>query len=395
MHQLSDHPDLPFALDIDPTAPIESWRLSVPAKGACYLLLDQAGQAIQLATTADLRGLLTRRFSDQPEEAESVSKNIDYRAIVRAVRWRPVYSRFEADWVYLRQAARHYPDQMHELTRPIRAWWVHINPETTYPRWSVSDRPATGTGCHLGPFARRGQAKKLTDTLDDLFDLCRHYDLLVQTPDATACAYKQMGKCPAPCDGTIPLERYHEQVRAAISFAADEDGSRARWLQDQQTAMQNAASELAFEKAGRLKTAISRAAEISRTSEAFAHVRLLRDHRWLILQPGSGKYKIRAFSVTTAGICFHGEIQPKQQTTQIAWLTGQVMAAFENPPIRAVGENIDQINLIAHHLLKPESNRHFLAVPEAFDASAILNRLEGLTNDTSDHAHEEHASDCQ
>ncbi len=62
-------PQLDDLLEVSPDADVESWRLSVPAKGACYLLEDEPGRAILLATTADLRQALVHRLSAVPTEA--------------------------------------------------------------------------------------------------------------------------------------------------------------------------------------------------------------------------------------------------------------------------------------------------------------------------------------
>ena len=39
-----------------------------------------------------------------------------------------------------------------------------------------------------------------------LRDLCRKHDILVQAPTGQACVYHEMGRCPAPCDGSMTLE---------------------------------------------------------------------------------------------------------------------------------------------------------------------------------------------
>ena len=60
-------------------------------------------------------------------------------------------------------------------------------------------------------------AARLIQLVEDSFDLCRYYNILVESPNTKACAYKEMGKCPAPCDGTIPMSQYHQMIEQSVT----------------------------------------------------------------------------------------------------------------------------------------------------------------------------------
>jgi hypothetical protein len=85
-------PTLTEAMAVDVAADVETWRLSVPAKPACYVLEDAQRQPVMIGTVADLRHALVRRLG--PPESDQPTGRIDYRAIVRHVRYRLVHSRF-------------------------------------------------------------------------------------------------------------------------------------------------------------------------------------------------------------------------------------------------------------------------------------------------------------
>ena len=78
------------------------------------------------------------------------------------------------------------------------AWFVHVNPQTDFPRYIKTTSLALSTGVRFGPIDDKHAAARLIELLEDGFDLCRFYSILVQAPAGLACAYKEMGKCPAP-----------------------------------------------------------------------------------------------------------------------------------------------------------------------------------------------------
>src|SRR4051812_19168983 len=87
----------------DRSADAESFLTKVPAKGAVYLLADEADRPVQLLYVGNLRQSLKRRLLG--EEQVGPSKRVNYRDLVRWVHWRRVDSTFEADWAYF-EAAR-------------------------------------------------------------------------------------------------------------------------------------------------------------------------------------------------------------------------------------------------------------------------------------------------
>src|SRR5947207_15818153 len=69
----------------------------------------------------------------------------------------------------------------------------------------------------VGPVEDKHAAARLIELVEDLFDLCRYYNILLESPRGKACAYKEMGKCPAPCDGSIGIEHYRRMVEWSLS----------------------------------------------------------------------------------------------------------------------------------------------------------------------------------
>ncbi|MHB1156867.1 MAG: hypothetical protein ACYC26_08515 [Phycisphaerales bacterium] len=412
------NPRLKFTLNFDPGAvpgaDPEAWRLTIPAKPACYLLCDEHDQPILLATTGNLRNALMSRLAegvspreekrdegtkghrdegggerdegtkghrDEVEEAEpfppsslrpfvpdpfsspqSLSSRTDYRAITRIIRYRPCCSAFETDWTFLENVRSIHPRNYRTLIRHLRTHWITLDPRprNKYPRLAV-DTKLNFDGYCLGPIATSADAKQTIDALEDLCDLCRHHDILVQAPHGTACAYKEMGKCPAPCDGSITMNEYHRQIADAISLltpgSVPGNKNRDDWLVRVQQQMRQAAAELKFELAARWKLKLERLAALDHPSLRWC--RPLDQWRGLYLQPGSRKSAIRPFIITPGRIRFLGEITPKHRDQQLAWLQSHLPSLLNDatPPDELADP---RMALIARHLMRDNAPGRWL-----------------------------------
>src|SRR5690606_9859322 len=112
--------------------------------------------------------------------------------VVRRIHWRRVDSALEADWIYLEAARAVFPESYKALTSQRQAWWVHINPQTNYPRYVKTNDPAALGGIYLGPIDDKHAAARYVQAVEGLFDLCRDYRLLTQAPAGGPCAWRQM-----------------------------------------------------------------------------------------------------------------------------------------------------------------------------------------------------------
>ena len=150
-------------------------------------------------------------------------------------------------------------------------------------------------GHRFGPFADKAKADRWADQMRDAFDLCRYRTILAQSPNGRACAYKQMGKCPAPCDGSIAFEQYREQARTAL-VVVREPASAIATLDAE---MRREAAELNFERAGKLKLRIASISALR--SDAFANVRPIEAFRYVTIQPGGRKGTAKVWLITAHG----------------------------------------------------------------------------------------------
>jgi len=358
--------------------PADAVDRMLPRGGGVYLLTDEQGRLIQLAGAGDLRRALRARLIEPPagrEEAGAgpVRRKAHLGQVVRKIRWRTTHSMFEVDYAYHRIARVLMPDEYLDNVAFGPAWLVHVDPEATIPRFVAGKKLRHPPGLDLGPFATQADANRFIQILHDAFDLCRHHRVLEQVPNGQPCAYFEMGKCPAPCNGSIPMSAYRAKVAAAVAFVR---GEREGW----QAQMQEAAAALLYEKAAMLKQRLERARGIEHA--AFRRVRPVEAFNYLVVQRGGGRTRVKPFFIRA------GWITPGEQAKlkEIDRAAGQWMAQMKQTPTSPIGRTRDdgadrqhlteQIWLVSHYLFKRDPPGLFMHASELEDPTALARRVQ-------------------
>lgn len=270
--ELFDH----FA-DYHPDRLLDDLLKTTPAKWVVYLFTDSEDRPVQLLCVKNLRASLKRRLGEGEEAGPT--RRVDYRELVRRIYWRRVDSAFEADWLYLEIAREVFPASYRGMVGFDPAWFVQVNPENPFPRYVKTIDPRRD-GIVIGPFADKHAAARFMHLVEDAFDLCRYYNILVEAPRGRACAYKEMGKCPAPCDGSISMQQYRELIAwSALTVVAPEG-----FVAEHTKRMNEAAAELRFESAGKIKQFLELIGQFGKG--AFRFARRIEDFRFVSLQHG-------------------------------------------------------------------------------------------------------------
>jgi excinuclease UvrABC nuclease subunit len=342
-------PDIPAIFErqaeFDPSADFAGFLAQVPAKWVVYLLADADRQPVQLLCVKNLRASLKRRLGE--EEPVLPTRKLNYRQLVRHVFWRRVDSAFEADWLYLEAARAVFPQTYQAMVGFRPAWFVHVNPDAPFPRYVKTTQPAQKAGLVIGPVEDKHAAQRLIELLEDAFDLCRYYNILVQAPAGKACPYKEMGRCPAPCDGSISMAEYRRMILASARAIVDPRDV----LQEQERQMRQAADALQFERAARIKARIDQLSHLGRGP--FRHARPLEDFAFVSLQPGPRQPTARLFLITPGQIEQLATLldEPARWTDLLRVILGR---AAESSRQSVASQAAERISLVAWHLFAPK-----------------------------------------
>jgi hypothetical protein len=362
--------------EFDPAGDFDAFLRQTPAKWVVYLLADADDRPVHLLCVKNLRASLKRRLGVETETlaqggAAPLSKRVNYRGLVRRIHWRRVDSAFEADWVYYEAARLVFPATYQGMVGFRPAWFVHVNPDAPFPRYTKTTSLTVRNGQLLGPVEDKHAAAKLIQIAEDGFDLCRYYQVLVEAPRGKACAYKEMGRCPAPCDGSISMESY----RGMVAWSAETVVNPKPYLQEQQVRMKAAAADLNFESAGKIKAYLDLLAPLGRGP--FRHVRRLREFTFLSFQHGPRSGTAKLFLITpgqieeTAGLI----AEPRDP----ADLLRMVLAIAAERETAARGEaGAERIGIVSHHLFAAKQTHGAFLRFEGLDEKAFKRAFKDL-----------------
>ena len=358
-------------LDFDPAGDFEEFLRLAPAKWVVYLLCSADDKPVQLLCVKNLRYSLRRRLGIDGE-AGGLSKRVNYRELVRRIYWRRVDSAFEADWLYYEAAAAVFPESYRGMVGFRPAWFVHVDPDAKFPRYAKTIDLSPRPGVLIGPLEDKHAAGRLVEFVEDAFDLCRYYNILTQSPHGSACAYKEMGKCPAPCDGSVSIEQY----RRVVDWSARTLVDPAEFLREQTNRMKAAAGELRFETAAKIKAYVEQMSQLGKG--AFRHLGRLRDFAYLSFQhgprPAAGTAKI--FLVTPGKIeqilGLTGEPKPAEV------LRSALTLAEERIADGADATGAERMGVVAHHLFSSRQTHGVFLRLAAIDEKAIAKAYRDL-----------------
>ncbi len=339
-----------------PSPPGEDDLAALPDRPAVVLLADAALRPVLLTSCGRLRSFLRHRFlqRDQP------SRRADLRQVVRRAYWRELATAFEQRWWYWKLARWLYPREYRRLIDFGPSFFLHLDPAARIPQIRVSERVYAWPGEFVGPFATAQEAAGWLEGLWDLFDLCRFPQQLARAPRGTACAYAEMGRCDAPCDGRVPLDPYLQRCRAAWSFVTGGPAAHAERLAQQ---MRDAAATRAFERAALLRDQLR---FVQRWTQQLAG-RLRIADRWcdLILLPVRGRRQIKPL-LFCRGVLLDGpavRLRGCEAAIQ-AWLEAAWPGrdAGVDPP-----ERMEQTWLVSRLVHSPTSQRAALLALDPLD----------------------------
>ncbi len=257
---------------------------SIPQRRGVLAIEDVGGGSLALVSGARLRDLAARRLEGERGAGLAAEAS-------RAV-WRLAGSAFAGDLVFLEEARARSPGAYEHVADRWQGWFILGDPSGEHPTWEKVGTRRLGAMAEageidpahaLGPFGTKHAAGRAMAALDDAFELCRYPEELRRAPRGRACAYKEMGRCPAACDGSEPLEAYRARVGEAIATvtvgAETVVGAR-------EAEMHAAAEALDFEEAERLKRWVGGAAPLTgrgarwaRTLERFRFAGVSRSGR--------------------------------------------------------------------------------------------------------------------
>jgi DNA polymerase III subunit epsilon len=210
-----------------------------PRTQGVYRFIDARGEVLYIGKATDLRSRLRTYFSsDRRRRTEDLVRE------TARVTWTPTPTLLEAEVRELREIRRHQPRYNRRSKQAPRPVFVALTDEP-FPRLSIVAAPRPAHRAVLGPLPNRRAAEHVVEALQATFRVRACSDRLRVSQDHPACVLKELGRCDAPCDGSISRAGYAE-VAAAVEDGFDDP---TPVLADLRERMRDLAASGRFERA--------------------------------------------------------------------------------------------------------------------------------------------------
>jgi len=198
-----------------------TWAADLPAEPGVYLFVAEHEGERQILYVGKSKNIRTRvrTYFTAAEKRPRMEEMVRVATGVEPV---PCATPLQAEVVELRLIAAHAPRYNRRSKYPERVQWLKVTDEA-FPRLSVVRAVRDDGATYFGPFSRRQAAEDVLLAVYDSFPLRQCTPRLSLAGTGTACALAGMGRCCAPCDGSISREAYAdvvEQVRSVLSTDA-------------------------------------------------------------------------------------------------------------------------------------------------------------------------------
>lgn len=222
---------------------------SFPKSPGVYLMKDTAKKIIYIGKANDLKSRVTSYFTGKdtrPMAPFLMARTHDIEFINTA-------TPKEALILENNLIKRHRPRYNIMLRDDKTYYHLSLDPTEKFPRLQLVRKRLNNDALYFGPYPSGMAAKETLRFIQQIFPLrtCRNRDFQLRS---RPCLEYQIGKCLAPCKGLIDEENYGRLVRNAVTFL---QGRRRELISELKTQMNEAAQEMKYEEAARLRDRIA------------------------------------------------------------------------------------------------------------------------------------------
>ncbi len=231
---------------VDASKHLQAILDTIPTKTGCYLMKDEEGSVIYVGKAVNLRDRVRSYFH------ASAQKNPRTRQLVKRIAdidWIVVGSELEALILEMNLIKKHRPHYNVRLKDDKRYPYIKIHWQDPYPKVTVTRRVVDDGSRYFGPYTSVWAVHQSLDLLRKLFPYLTCNRTITGT-DQRACLYYDIKLCAAPCIGAIGKEDYRGLIKKLEQFLRGEVDDVVESIQAE---MQQAANQLRFEDAAKLR----------------------------------------------------------------------------------------------------------------------------------------------
>ena len=233
---------------MDENTALKEKMTSAPRCPGVYIMQDASGKVIYVGKANDLKNRISSYLTGRdtrPMAPFLMARASDIAFITTA-------TEKEALILENNLIKKHRP-RYNVILRDDKTYYhLSLDPAETFPRLRLVRKRQNDAALYFGPYPSGLAAKETLRFIQRIFPLrtCRDRDFQLR---ARPCLEYQIGRCLAPCKNRIDEAAYRTLVENAVSFLR---GRRRELISDLKKQMEQAAQELNFEEAARLRNRI-------------------------------------------------------------------------------------------------------------------------------------------
>ena len=222
---------------------------SLPGLPGVYKMLNEQREIIYVGKAKNLKKRVLSYFqkSDKDLKTHSLVKNItDIETIV-------THTEGEALLLENNLIKQHKP-RYNILYRDDKSYpYIYLSTEHPFPRLSFHRGACKGKGRYFGPYPSAGAVRDSLQQMQKLFTVRQCTDTFYKNR-SRPCLQYQIKRCLAPCVDLVSKADYAKEVEQAILFL---EGKNSALIENLAQQMEDAATQLDYERAALLRDRIS------------------------------------------------------------------------------------------------------------------------------------------
>lgn len=212
-----------------------------------YRMLDTEGKVIYVGKARNLKSRVSSYFSGQPQTAKTMSMVSQ----IAGIEVTATSSEIEALLLECNLIKQHRP-RYNVMLRDDKSFpYIHLSTHE-FPRLSFYRGSRKVSGKLFGPYPNAGAVREALLEVQKSFGVRPCTDVFFANR-SRPCLQFQIKRCSAPCVSEISREQYAEDVKQAVVVL---NGNGQELVNELVQRMENAASQLEFERAARLRDRI-------------------------------------------------------------------------------------------------------------------------------------------
>ncbi len=221
---------------------------SAPRSPGVYIMKDAQGKIIYVGKANDLKSRISSYFTGK--DIRPMAPFLMAR--VNDIEFITTSTEKEALILENNVIKRHRPRYNINLRDDKTYYHLSLDPAEKFPRLQLVRKRMNNAALYFGPYPSGLAAKETLRFVQQVFPLrsCRNRDFKLRP---RPCLEHQIGRCPAPCKGLIDEDSYRKLVENVVSFL---QGRRRELISGIKAQMEEAAQDLNFEEAARLRDRI-------------------------------------------------------------------------------------------------------------------------------------------